>query len=173
MLPLIRYLTAPTGAILDDLQAYCAERKADTWVNEFSLAEIKVVELCIARARRIRRGGPASSWQGQVSTADTLLVHKQQDPDLGAMGVDEQMYNDGYQQAQSNAENWALPSVFQDRQLRGEELVSYAEGGLDEGWSASWSSPLENPIYFFPEPTEYRVWEGLVDNLAAGGSLRL
>lgn len=40
--------------ILEDLQAYCDKLNADSWVNEAGLAEVRVVELCVARARKAR-----------------------------------------------------------------------------------------------------------------------
>ncbi|KAG9253009.1 fungal-specific transcription factor domain-containing protein [Emericellopsis atlantica] len=46
---------ARTGAILEDLSAYCEKMRADTWANEFVMAEVKVIELCIATARKASR----------------------------------------------------------------------------------------------------------------------
>ncbi|KAK7704208.1 hypothetical protein SLS57_010591 [Botryosphaeria dothidea] len=43
-------------AILEDLAAYCAMQRRDIWVNEFALAEVKIVELCIKKARELRGG---------------------------------------------------------------------------------------------------------------------
>lgn len=48
-------LSRTTEAIMGDLKAYCDKQKADSWVNDFELAEIKVVELCIANVSRSRR----------------------------------------------------------------------------------------------------------------------
>ena len=39
-----------------------------------------------------------------------------------------------------------------------------SELGFEDPWSDSWT----NLGYYFPEPTDYQVWEGLVENLAAG-----
>lgn len=40
-------------AILEDLAAYCEMQRNDIWVNEFALAEVKIVELCIRKARQV------------------------------------------------------------------------------------------------------------------------
>lgn len=44
-----------TSGILQDLTAYCEKQNLDSWANEFVLAEVKVVELCIASARKSRQ----------------------------------------------------------------------------------------------------------------------
>ncbi|UKZ81418.1 hypothetical protein TrVFT333_009190 [Trichoderma virens FT-333] len=43
-------------AILEDLEAYCENLHRDPWLNEFGMAELKVIELCIAKARDSRYG---------------------------------------------------------------------------------------------------------------------
>ncbi|POS79204.1 fungal specific transcription factor domain-containing protein [Diaporthe helianthi] len=39
-------------AILEDLSAYCSMQRNDIWLNEFALAEVKIVELCVNKARQ-------------------------------------------------------------------------------------------------------------------------
>lgn len=41
-------------AILEDLAAYCEMQRNDVWLNEFALAEVKIVELCIRKAKQLR-----------------------------------------------------------------------------------------------------------------------
>ncbi|KAK6205720.1 hypothetical protein LQW54_008300 [Pestalotiopsis sp. IQ-011] len=49
-------------AILEDLAAYCEMQRNDIWLDEFALAEVKICELCIKKARQATRGvRPASS----------------------------------------------------------------------------------------------------------------
>ncbi|KAI1496465.1 fungal-specific transcription factor domain-containing protein [Biscogniauxia marginata] len=40
-------------AILEDLAAYCEMQRNDVWTNEFAIAEVKIVELCIKKARQM------------------------------------------------------------------------------------------------------------------------
>ncbi|OLN97080.1 putative transcriptional regulatory protein C1F7.11c 2 [Colletotrichum chlorophyti] len=47
-------------AILEDLAAYCEMQRNDVWLNEFALAEVKIVELCVKKARQSQRP-PASA----------------------------------------------------------------------------------------------------------------
>ena len=77
-----------TNAILEDLAAYCEKMRADTWANEFVMAEVKVIELCIYTARKTSGGGSershstqrpdldnAACQDGDVSYTDELDVH--------------------------------------------------------------------------------------------------
>ncbi|EMD63671.1 hypothetical protein COCSADRAFT_200210 [Bipolaris sorokiniana ND90Pr] len=63
-------------AILEDLTACCDIQRGDIWLDEFSLAEVKIIELCIKKSKQFRllnfgAGGPfqwqASPW-GDPST---------------------------------------------------------------------------------------------------------
>ncbi|KAH6719589.1 fungal-specific transcription factor domain-containing protein [Leptodontidium sp. MPI-SDFR-AT-0119] len=40
--------------IMKDLEAYCEKQNSDLWMNEFGLAEVKVVQMCITRAKHLR-----------------------------------------------------------------------------------------------------------------------
>ncbi|RDW67467.1 fungal specific transcription factor domain-containing protein [Aspergillus mulundensis] len=57
-----------TMAIVTDLQSYCEKQYADRWVNEFQLAEVKVVELCVSRIKASSRyrGTHVLDTQGAV-----------------------------------------------------------------------------------------------------------
>ncbi|KAL1851059.1 hypothetical protein Daus18300_012668 [Diaporthe australafricana] len=46
-------------AILEDLTAYCEMQKNDVWLNEFALAEVKIVELCVKKARQSHPAPPS------------------------------------------------------------------------------------------------------------------
>lgn len=46
-------------AILEDLTAYCEMQKNDVWLNEFALAEVKIVELCVNKARQSHPAPPS------------------------------------------------------------------------------------------------------------------
>lgn len=45
-----------THALLEDLVAYCEMQRHDIWVNEFALSEVKIIELCISKAKSLRQG---------------------------------------------------------------------------------------------------------------------
>lgn len=127
--------SARTGAILEDLSAYCEKQRADTWVNEFVMAEVKVIELCIATARKVSREGSVADRSGGSGT--------------------------GIAPAEGNARmqvpwqdsNEVMPSSVMDGQSNGM--------GQCESWLDSWFGPTRN----FPEPIDYQFWEDLVGTL--------
>ncbi len=49
-----------TSAILEDLEAYCESLRRDPWLNEFGIAELKVIELCVSKVRA--PGAVLSAW---------------------------------------------------------------------------------------------------------------
>ncbi|KAJ5157322.1 uncharacterized protein N7482_008422 [Penicillium canariense] len=62
----VRRPKAPqTTAILDDLEQYCERLRKDVRLNEFGLAEVKVVELCIARTKGFARNANQSGQEAQ------------------------------------------------------------------------------------------------------------
>jgi len=46
--------TQESYGIIEDLEAYCEKQTSDLWMNEFGLAEVKVVQMCITRAKQLR-----------------------------------------------------------------------------------------------------------------------
>ena len=53
-------MSARTMPIVEDLAAYCEKLRSDVWANEFVLAEVKVIELCVASVRKARQDNVAS-----------------------------------------------------------------------------------------------------------------
>jgi hypothetical protein len=119
-----------TESILDDLQAYCSKQNADTWVNDFDLAEVRVIELCISRARQSRSQGPGvtgnrtttslieSSQTFSAATAHPLTLEYVANP----------VHHDPYP-----------------------DIPGYG-GGEDQYGGEVWSDMWSNPGYYFPEP---------------------
>jgi hypothetical protein len=118
----VREPTSPkTLAIVEDLAAYCEKQRADTWVNEFVLAEVKVIELCIASVRKSRRDG--TGGDRRTGTLD------HQGHELG---------NTRLPQGWTPADTDGLPS----------DMSSLEQ---DESWLDNWFGPTRNfpePIDF-------------------------
>lgn len=134
-----------TRAILEDLQAFCEKQRNDMWVNEFSLAEIKVVELCIASSRRSGRDGKA---QAGGSREEASLA--------GDLGTTTSTAN--------------LPALHHGSDHAGRPLnndlstnMTAEEGvlGDHESWLDNWFGPMRN----FPDPIDFQFWEDLVGSL--------
>jgi hypothetical protein len=89
--------SAQAGAILEDLEAYCENLTLDPWLNEFGMAELKVVELCISKARDSRytsmsayaSGSPAAEpASARINTADSSGRMRPSDFESPAMSSD-------------------------------------------------------------------------------------
>lgn len=134
-----------TRAILEDLQAFCEKQRNDIWVNEFSLAEIKVVELCIASSRRSVRDGKdhpggrrEGSCLGGESGTTTSVAN------LSAL-------HSGYDQSTRTLNNDAPTNT----------TVEHGIFGDHESWLDNWFGPMRN----FPDPIDFQFWEDLVGSL--------
>lgn len=134
-----------TRAILEDLQAFCEKQRNDMWVNEFSLAEIKVVELCIASSRRSVRDGKDQSGGrregfplGGESGTTTSVAN------LSAL-------HNGYDQSTRTLSNDAPTNT----------TVEHGIFGDHESWLDNWFGPMRN----FPDPIDFQFWEDLVGSL--------
>lgn len=135
-----------TGAILEDLAAYCEKQRADTWVNEFVLAEIKVIELCISTTRKLLHEGAGAS-EGRRHTES-------------GSGTD-LMANPLQQGAFSRAVGGWMPGEADS--VSGTLLDASSAVGPCESWLDNWFGPTRS----FPEPMDYQFWEDLVGTLEA------
>lgn len=136
---------AHTRAILEDLTAFCEKQRNDIWVNEFTLAEIKVVELCIASSRRlIRDGKDQLDRRREVAgtTRDIGAGTSMIDP-LGHLGSD-------YPASGPLNNNLSTNSGLNAGTL-----------GDHESWLDNWFGPTRN----FPDPIDFQFWENLVGSL--------
>ncbi|KAE9373259.1 hypothetical protein N431DRAFT_465556 [Stipitochalara longipes BDJ] len=131
-----------TESILDDLRAYCSKQNADTWINDFDLAEVRVIELCISRARQSRNQG-----QGITKSNSAMIESSQTFSTPTAHPL--------------TLEYIANP-VQQDSYS---DLQGY--GGAESQYGAEvWSDMWSNSGYYFPEPMDYMIWKDLMDDLA-------
>lgn len=132
--------SARTCAIIEDLRAYCEKQRADPWVNEFVMAEVKVIELCITTARRAAAEGHASSGRASAGIPGPLVAGAEA---MGAGTRPQERWHDGSD---------LMPPGSVD-----------GSGGtaLGESWLDSWFGPARS----FPEPIDYQFWEDLVGTL--------
>jgi hypothetical protein len=135
---------AQTRAILEDLTAFCEKQRNDIWVNEFSLAEIKVVELCIASSRRSVRDGrdQSAGRRGATSVAR----------DDGIVSVADR------QALQHESDYPELPT---NQDLSTNIVTDEGRLGDHESWLDNWFGPMRN----FPDPIDFQFWEDLVGSL--------
>lgn len=141
----VREPFAPNSVpIAEDLAAYCEKQRADTWANEFVLAEVKVIELCIASLRKSRRDGraPAAAAQQQQST------EQQQQPSLDDEERGQQF---GWPASTVTDADIITPDIFSSM----EQHQSH-DNRFDNWFGLSAA---------FPAPTDFQFWEDLVGSL--------
>lgn len=128
-----------TDAILSDLQSYCYQQSNDSWLNEYGLAETRVVELCIVRAMQARQTAGLSQDAVLSSVSSRSAVLLRSDP--ASTGTATSTYEPFGPSHAANKQMGHCPSqISTDVQ--------------------SWS------FNDFPELTDFAYWEGLIDNLS-------
>ncbi|EKG14331.1 Transcription factor fungi [Macrophomina phaseolina MS6] len=125
-------------AILEDLAAYCEMQRRDIWVNEFALAEVKIVELCIKKARELR--GVSDTTVSNVPSVVRPVPDMHTPSSLEDMHLSIPHGPDGLDQA----------------------------GSLDFsglGGSASWQPLPWDDSFTFPEAVDLQSWELVLDSI--------
>jgi len=137
--------SSQTRAILDDLTAFCEKQRGDSWVNEFALAEIKVVELCIASSRRSSRDGNPLA----VRRRETTLAERQVGDDMSTTEPSTSCQGTG-------------PTTWPPAPNTSHNVEATGSGfGDHESWLENWFGPMRN----FPDPIDFQFWEDLVGSL--------
>ncbi|KAF1942262.1 hypothetical protein EJ02DRAFT_178875 [Clathrospora elynae] len=132
-------------AILEDLRAYCDMQRADIWLNEFALAEVKIVELCIKKTNqfRINRAtGPTDAGVVDVggrhpslSVADTSTPNATHD-------------------------TFTSPNTeFSADTMPGLPNLAASNGPFQ------WQAPWGDPAFTLFEPTDIQQWEHVLDSI--------
>lgn len=136
---------AQTAGILDDLAEYCEKLRRDPWMNEFGLAEVKVVELCIARTRGFTRGAadfPRND--GQFMSMDAVTDYET--PPLA-----------------SGDRDCFLPTTGAPMDMSVVGSSNNPSGGSpDMMWPAIW----EDQNFAFPDAADLETWEQMISEIA-------
>ncbi|PGG97078.1 hypothetical protein AJ79_09352 [Helicocarpus griseus UAMH5409] len=141
-----------TAAILEDLEAYCEKQNSDIWVNEFGLAETRVIELCIAKVKQKRKDLAASQQQSSVP-ASTSLESGQVE------GASSQQLPNGNVNGQS-AEYQPALLVAPDEQYG----IPQADGDsvhFDSVWPAVW----QDQSFSFPGAADLETWQEMINTI--------
>ncbi|KAL5355876.1 fungal-specific transcription factor domain-containing protein [Aspergillus floccosus] len=135
---------AQTAGILDDLDEYCEKLRKDPWLNEFGLAEVKVVELCIARTRGLTRGS------GEV--------HRQDD-----LGLSVGMAPVSDVQGSGPGSAPLLSAIDPSMDISAAGASTRPPGSSpDMMWPAIW----EDQNFAFPDAADLETWEHMISEIA-------
>ncbi|OGE58447.1 hypothetical protein PENARI_c001G08190 [Penicillium arizonense] len=138
----VRRPNAPqTAAILNDLEEYCERLRKDVWLNEFGLAEVKVVELCIIRTRGFALATEQPSDKTPISPPEVLpdFIIQQRG---GNSDMSTTMNIAGAEMAGSPSQ----PPVYSP----------------DMMWPAVW----EDQNFAFPQAADLETWEQMISEIA-------
>ncbi|KAI5918378.1 fungal-specific transcription factor domain-containing protein [Camillea tinctor] len=134
-------------AILEDLDAYCEMQRRDVWSHEFAIAEVKIIELCIKKARQI--------WAASHEITSTQLPPST-DPPSSAVATKEGQHQAApvvtYKNPTSETQ-WSDPLASDSAA----NLFSSAVVGGPTYW--------DDPSYSFPEAGDLLQWEHVLNSI--------
>ncbi|GAM40328.1 hypothetical protein TCE0_038f12598 [Talaromyces pinophilus] len=138
-------LSARAALILEDLTAYCEKQNSDPWANEFALAEVRVIELCISSARRSRQ-------ESGIMEERTTSTHSQ-DVNFVEANPPHQNGLPGLYRSPIMTTNPAAPGP----------VTNTENDPVDnDTWLENWFGPTRS----LPEPGDFQSWERLIGSLA-------
>ncbi|KAI1333498.1 fungal-specific transcription factor domain-containing protein [Xylariaceae sp. FL0016] len=128
--------------ILEDLAAYCEMQRNDVWASEFALAEVKVVELCVRKARQMQHAAAAAA----------ATVH-QEGPATAAAAV-----------APSSLD---VPGATHGSAsvAEGAWSAEHTTQGTFMGSTAAGPVMWDDPAYSFPETGDITQWEHILNSI--------
>jgi hypothetical protein len=124
--------------IIEDLIAYCGMQRNDIWLNEFALAEVKIIELCVSKVQKFRNnrttGDSASASRSGPNV--TLCNPSATIP--------------GPQVVTNGREDFHSPNT----------ALSF-----DTIPEMPWQAPWGDPTFTLFEPTDLQHWENVLDSI--------
>ncbi|KAJ5294707.1 hypothetical protein N7508_009528 [Penicillium antarcticum] len=138
----VRRPNAPqTAAILNDLEEYCERLRKDVWLNEFGLAEVKVVELCIIRTRGFAQATDQPSENTSMSPLEVL-------PSFVA------------QQREDN------PEITSTMNISGPGIPASPSQPPVYSPDMTWPAVWEDQNFAFPQAADLETWEQMISEIA-------
>ncbi|KIW44288.1 uncharacterized protein PV06_05308 [Exophiala oligosperma] len=144
----VREVKSPqTPGVVEDLEAYCEMQRSEMWLSEFGLAEIKVVEMCIAKLKQQLQNSAQRNTGTQRQTPEASQVPNLDGPsNVVPVDVDLTMATD---------QNAALMNVG--------PLEMVSPSTLDAGKTPVWQDQLFPGT--FPGLTDLQTWQEVIDNI--------
>jgi hypothetical protein len=137
--------------IVEDLIAYCDMQRGDIWLNEFALAEVKIIELCISKVERFRTNRAAANM-GTVPEAGP--ESRPTDPSMPSASAS------GQQPFTTRHQNFDSPDTAPSTETTN-GLPFLAAGSGPFQWQAPWG----DPTFTLFEPTDLQHWENVLNSI--------
>jgi hypothetical protein len=144
----VREVKSPqTPGVVEDLEAYCEMQRSEMWLSEFGLAEIKVVEMCIAKLKQqLQSGAHRSIATRQQSPEAVQVPNVDESSNVAPLDVDVNLAAD---------QNSAL--------MNAGPLEMVPSSTLDIGKTPVWQDQLFPGS--FPGLTDLQTWQEVIDNI--------
>lgn len=168
--------------VINDLQSFCEKERNEIWVNDFRLAEVKVVELCIDRLKR--RAGIREADNTRVQPQPPLhhLQRQQQQQQRASVGAaceqeaeqqgqrqfqpTTQATNEGFQEfspASGDVSQQSWQSSLQDEHMPPwDTSTAWYGSGSDSAIGMRPGEPFSG-AFSFPGPTDLVTWQDMID----------
>lgn len=142
-------------SIIDDLEAYCEKKTMDIWINEFGLAEVKVVQLCIDKVRLKRQSvAPPSNMDRRRNQENNL-----QQPSIWQINED-----DSYNDQRIVAEDSPSTPIADAEVL---QSSNSALNGLVNTFEPSYLRPYPDFFPAFPDTGDFSTWQEMINNISS------
>jgi hypothetical protein len=124
-------------------------QRADIWLNEFALAEVKIIELCIKKATQFRNDSATASVGLSAETNLDRYRHRQ----VNSSSIEEGNVvasNDNVSSLQTDIAPENLPGI-----------PNLATNGGPFQWQGPWADPLFSLL----EPADIQQWENVLNSI--------
>ena len=131
---------------MDDLEAYCEMQRAEMWLSGFSVAEITVVEMCIAKLKQQLNGA-----------RERATETRQQSPEISA----------GLRMPDQNS---LLPVDPEDSATVEQNPGPMMAGLMSPSTLETSTTPVWQDTMFpcsFPDYTNLQTWQEVIDSIGA------
>lgn len=146
-------------AVVNDLESYCDKQKHEMWINDFRLAEVKVVEMCIERLKKSSKTKRTSSRTGNCE-AGLNSVGRRRESESRQQGNSHSARVTSSQNARTSLSGPEFTQVQSHQSLAvGWDSTMWPSGSLME------SSPQISEAFTFPGPTDLATWQDMIDIL--------
>ncbi|OKL55531.1 hypothetical protein UA08_09190 [Talaromyces atroroseus] len=151
--------TRDVDAVVNDLQSYCDKQKHEMWINDFRLAEVKVVEMCIEKLKRSSKAKQPSTY-GRIGNLEA-----------GGSGL-RTTRGEAHRRNNNHEENPQPATVTSPQQTQifstgPEALQPHLHQSLALGWDVDTTMWLHSPqvsgAFTFPGPTDLATWQDMIE----------
>jgi hypothetical protein len=142
--------------IVEDLIAYCDMQRGDIWLNEFALAEVKIIELCISKVERFRTNRAAANT---CVVPDAGSGSRPPGPPMASASAPASGQHQPYTIRHQNQNLDSPDTALSTETTNGLPFLATGSGPFQ------WQAPWGDPTFTLFEPTDLQHWENVLDSI--------